>query len=161
MDTSNRNADVGQQTGDAVGAHRNSEPQARSDLSARIRRLLRYTGVNLVSLGLDYGIFLPLTDATGLPVLSSVVGYVVALILNYRLSRRYVFGSDGSHKGEKRLFSQFLATAVLGVVLTASVTGLGVYWFGYSPAIAKTIAVLICFVVLYIVRSRLVFTPAA
>ncbi len=95
-----------------------------------MRRLLRYTGVNLVSLVLDYGIFLPLTYATGLPVMSSIVAYVAALTLNYRLSRLYVFGSDGSHKGEKRLFAQFLATAVLGVVLTATFTGLGIYSLG-------------------------------
>jgi putative flippase GtrA len=161
LNTSDRNADVSQRTGDAEGDHRLPKPAVQSDFPARVRRLLRYTGVNLVSLGLDYGIFLPLTDATDLPVLSSVVGYVVALVLNYHLSRRYVFGSDGSQKGEKRLFAQFLATAVLGVVLTATVTGLGVYWLGHTPAIAKTIAVLICFVVLYIVRSRLVFTRAA
>jgi putative flippase GtrA len=158
--TSDRKADASQRTGDAVGDHEPSEPDARSGRRARIRRLLRYTGVNLVSLGLDYGIFLPLTDATDLPVLSSMVAYVVALALNYRLSRRYVFGSDGSHKGEKRLFAQFMATAVLGVVLTATVTGVAIYWFEHTPAIAKTIAVLICFVVLYIVRSRLVFTRA-
>ena len=81
MTTSDRKADASQRTGDAVGDHEPSEPDARSGRRARIRRLLRYTGVNLVSLGLDYGIFLPLTDATDLPVLSSMVAYVVALAI--------------------------------------------------------------------------------
>ena len=153
MDTLNR-------TGDVTGETAHSEPPSGPARSARLRRLLRYTGVNLASLVLDYAIFLPLTHATDLPVLSSIVAYIAALVLNYRLSRLYVFGTDGGHKGEKRLFAQFLATAVLGLVLTATVTGLGIYRFELTPAIAKTIAVLICFVVLYIVRSRLVFTPA-
>jgi putative flippase GtrA len=151
VDTVNRTADT---SGDV--AH--SAPPSHTDRSARLRRLLRYTGVNLASLALDYAIFLPLTHATGLPVLASIVAYIAALALNYRLSRLYVFGTDGSHKGEKRLFAQFLATAGLGIALTATVTGLGIYRFDLTPAIAKTFAVLICFVVLYIVRSRLVFT---
>ena len=153
MDTVNQTADA---TGQAALAGGPSKP----DRSARLRRLLRYTGVNLTSLALDYAIFLPLTHATDLPVLSSIVAYIAALALNYRLSRLYVFGDDGGHKGEKRLFAQFMATGLLGLVLTAVVTGGGIYWLGFKPAIAKTIAVLICFVVLYIVRSRLVFTPA-
>ncbi|WP_439541225.1 GtrA family protein [Hyphomicrobium sp.] len=152
MDTLNRTADV-------TEAAALSEPPSKPDRSARLRRLLRYTGVNLTSLTLDYAIFLPLTHATDLPVLSSIVAYIAALALNYRLSRLYVFGDDGGHKGEKRLFAQFMATGLLGLVLTAAVTGLGIYWLALKPAIAKTIAVLICFVVLYIVRSRLVFTP--
>lgn len=126
---------------------------------ARLRRLLRYTGVNLASLGLDFAIFLPLTAATGVPVLAAIVAYGAAFTLNYHLSRRFVFGRDGAHKGERRLFGEFMATGVLGVALTALVTGAGVHGFGLSPAIAKTAAVLICFVTLYIVRSRLVFTP--
>jgi putative flippase GtrA len=124
----------------------------------RVRRLLRYTGVNLATLALDYAIFIPLTRATDLPVTASIVAYVVALAANYQLSRLFVFGSDGSHKGERRLFLQFFATGLLGLVLTAAVTGLGVHVLGKSPVLSKTIAVLICFVVLYIIRSRLVFT---
>jgi putative flippase GtrA len=147
-------------TADVTGEAALSEPPSNPNRSARLRRLLRYTGVNLTSLVLDYAIFLPMTHATDLPVLSSIVAYIAALALNYRLSRLYVFGSDGRHKGEKRLFAQFLATAILGLTLTATVTGLSIYWFELTPAIAKTIAVLICFVVLYIVRSRLVFTSA-
>ncbi len=131
---------------------------ARADRIHRLRRLLRYTGVNLATLALDYAIFVPLTRTTGLPVTASIVAYVVALAVNYQLSRLFVFGEDGSHKGERRLFMQFFATGLLGLVLTAAVTGLGVHVLGKSPVLSKTIAVLICFVVLYIIRSRLVFT---
>jgi len=70
-----------------------------------------------------------------------------------------VFGADGSHKSEKRLFTEFLITGLLGLVLTAVATAIGIHTFGFSPVLAKTIAVLICFVVLYMIRSRLVFTP--
>ena len=149
------NDDAGLHQGDAVPA------AGFSDRAYRLRRLLRYTGVNLATLGLDYAIFLPLTHATGLPVTASIVAYIVALTANYHLSRLFVFGEDGQHKGARRLLVQFFASGMLGLVLTAAVTGLGVHGLGWSPFLSKTIAVLICFVVLYVVRSRLIFTRAA
>lgn len=134
-------------------------PAAAPDLAARVRRLLRYTGVNLASLAVDYAVFIPLVWASGAPVLASVAAYAVAFAVNYRLSRWLVFGAQGAHKGERRLFAEFMASGVLGVALTAAVTGAGVYRLGLSPVAAKTAAVLISFVTLYIVRSRLIFTP--
>jgi len=124
---------------------------------SRIRRLLRYTGVNLVTVTLDYAIFLSITHYTGHPTTASIIAYAIALVLNYDLSKRFVFGTDGSHKSEHRLFVEFILTGLMGLVLTAAVTGGGVHYLGMKPAVAKTVAVLICFVVLYIIRSRLVF----
>lgn len=126
---------------------------------SRLRRFLRYTGVNLVTVTLDYAIFLGLTHIYDMPTTASVIAYLAALVLNYWLSKRFVFGTDGSHKSDHRLFLEFTITGLLGLVITAAVTGLGVHYVGLSPAGAKTIAVLICFVVLYAIRSRLVFTP--
>ncbi len=123
----------------------------------RVRRLLRYTGVNLASLAVDYAVFLWLTSALGLPVIASMIGYAVAFALNYRLSRRFVFAGHGTHKSERRLFAEFMASGVFGLVLTAAVTGGGIYLLGLSPTIAKTAAVLMSFVALYLIRSRLVF----
>ena len=126
--------------------------------SDRIRRLLRYTGVNLASLAIDYAVFLSLTRAFAIPVIASMAGYAVAFAFNYKLSRRFVFAGHGAHKSERRLFTEFMASGVFGLVLTAAVTGAGVYLLGLSPAIAKTAAVLLSFVSLYFIRSRLVFT---
>lgn len=131
---------------------------SNSNLPYRLRRLLRYTGVNLVTVTLDYAIFLSLTHVYDVPITASIIAYAVALTLNYDLSKRFVFGADGSHKSEKRLFTEFLVTGLLGLVLTAVGTGVGIHAFGFSPALSKTIAVLICFVVLYMIRSRLIFT---
>lgn len=125
---------------------------------SRLSRLLRYTGVNLVSVTLDYAIFLGLTHLYDMPVTASIIAYAIALALNFDMSKRFVFGSDGSHKSQRRLFTEFLVTGLLGLVLTATVTAIGIHSFGFSPLLSKTIAVLVCFVVLYIIRSRLVFT---
>lgn len=128
------------------------------DRVSRLRRLLRYTGVNIASVAVDYTIFLSLMKLIGMPVLASTIGHAIAFSLNYVLSRKLVFGRAGEHKGEQRLFAEFLATGVLGLALTASVTAAGIYLLDAAPIVAKTVAMLITFVTLYIIRSRLVFT---
>src|SRR5262245_2856647 len=130
-----------------------------SQSAERIRRFLRYTGVNLVTVTLDYAIFLSLTHLYDAPTRASIVAYGVALALNYWLSKRYVFAASLSHKSESRLMAEFVATGVFGLMLTAALTGLCVHALNLAPILAKTIAVLICFLALYIIRSRLVFTP--
>lgn len=137
-------------------AHPRRRPQRTR--AERIRRLLRYTGVNLVSLVIDYGVFLGLMHLSGLPVLASVAGYAVAFSVNYKLSRWLVFAGDGAHKSDRRLFTEFMATGVLGIALTAMVTATGIHLLGLAPTIAKGAAMLICFVTLYVIRSRFVFT---
>ena len=94
-----------------------------------------------------------------MPVVASTIGHAVAFSLNYVLSRRFVFLTGGAQKGERRLFAEFMATGILGLVLTAAVTAAGIYGLGLSPIVAKTMAMLLTFVTLYIIRSRLVFTP--
>lgn len=146
--------------GDDIGDGDASHPGGgRSDGRAyRLRRLARYTGVNVVSVVVDYAIFLSLLHLIGMPVLASTIGHAAAFSLNYVLSRKVVFGTDGEHKGERRLFTEFMATGLLGLALTASVTAAGIYLLGFAPIIAKTLAMLLTFVTLYIIRSRLVFT---
>lgn len=127
--------------------------------SQRVRRLVRYTGVNLGSLVVDYAIFLFLLPLTGLPVVASTIGHAAAFSLNYALSRTFVFQGEGSQKGQRRLVIEFMATGLLGLALTAAGTAIALYGFGFSPIVAKTMAMLVTFVTLYIIRSRLVFVP--
>lgn len=126
---------------------------------SRLRRFLRYMGVNIATCVFDYSIFLCFTYFyPEAPTLASVLAYAIALDLNYDLSRRFVFGTDGSHKSEERLSLEFLLTGLVGLAITAAVTPLGVYVMNWTPVRSKTVAVLVCFVVLYFVRSRLVFS---
>ncbi|WP_081717771.1 GtrA family protein [Hyphomicrobium nitrativorans] len=143
--------------GDAADEPKRETAQA-DDRAYRLRRLLRYTGVNVASVAVDYTIFLSLMKLIGMPVLASTIGHAVAFSLNYVLSRKLVFGTAGEHKGEQRLFAEFMATGLLGLALTASVTAAGIYLMDFEPIVAKTVAMLITFVTLYIIRSRLVFT---
>ena len=66
-----------------------------------------------------------------------------------------------AHKSDQRLFLEFMGTGVLGALITGSVVWLNAHYFGTSLAAAKTVAALICLVVLYVVRSRYVFNDCA
>lgn len=130
-------------------------------VSPKIDRLVRYTGVNLASTVVDYTIFLTLTHIFGMPILESIIAYSVAVLVNYTLTKNFVFLGDMSHKSEHRLFMEFVGTGLLGLVITAAVIWFTIHVLALTPLAAKTISMLICFVVLYFVRSRLVFNENA
>jgi putative flippase GtrA len=123
-----------------------------------VRHALLYTGVNLSATIVDSIIFLTLTHVFGLPILQSVIAYSTATIVNFLLSRNLVFRHDMSHKSEHRLFMEFAAVAVLGLVITAVVIWLTVHEMHLLPIEGKAISILVSFVSLYYVRTRIVFS---
>jgi putative flippase GtrA len=130
-------------------------------VSPKVLRLVRYAGVNLASTFVDYAFFLTLTHLFGMPIMQSIIAYSVAVLVNFTLTRSYVFVGDMLQKSEYRVFVEFVGTGLIGLVLTAAVAWLAIHVLGLSPIDAKTISVLICFVVLYFVRSRVVFSQNA
>jgi putative flippase GtrA len=123
----------------------------------KVREVMLYTGVNLSATIVDYIIFLSLTHVFGLPILQSVISYAIATIVNYTLTRKFVFHRDLFPKSEHRRFLEFVATNVVGLLITAVVIWITVHNMGLPPIEGKTISVLICFVSLYYVRTRIVF----
>jgi len=126
-------------------------------VSPKIDRLVRYTGVNLASTVVDYTIFLTLTHIFGMPILESIIAYSVAVLVNYTLTKNFVFLGDMSHKSEHRLFMEFVGTGFIGLILTAAVVWITVHVMKLPAVEGKTVAVLLCFVVLYFVRRYIVF----
>jgi len=126
-------------------------------MNPKVREALLYTGVNLSATIVDYIIFLTLTRNFGLPILQSVISYTIATFVNYGLTRTIVFRHGLSPKSEHRRFLEFVATNMVGLTITAVVIWVTVHEMGLRPFWGKTISVLICFVSLYYVRTRIVF----
>ncbi|HVZ03293.1 GtrA family protein [Hyphomicrobium sp.] len=126
-------------------------------MHSKIEHLLRYTGTNAISTVVDYTLLLTLTHFFGMPALQSAFAYAVAVVVNYGLTKKYVFVQDMSHKSEHRLFMEFIGTGFIGLVLTAAVVWLTVHVMKMPAVEGKTIAVLLCFVMLYFVRRHIVF----
>jgi putative flippase GtrA len=123
----------------------------------KLRQFVLYTSVNVAASCVDFVCFLTLTHLYGLPALQSVIAYSISILVNFQLQRRFVFANSVSQKSEWRLFTDFVATGMFGLASTVLVIWFTIHVLDLAPAVAKTIAMLVCFVVLYVARSRFVF----
>ena len=120
---------------------------------------LRYVAVSVGALATDMGVFLALLEA-GLPSISaSAIGYSIGILAHWILSSRKVFQDRVSDKGTAARTQQkamFLASALLGLLLTVAIVGAGTA-LGLDALLAKIIAILISFLLTYALRNIVIF----
>ena len=118
----------------------------------------RYFLASGVALATDIGIYLLLLRLGVGPVPSAVCGYGAGVIVHWVLSSRFVFSSGHDLKGAGRWRAKalFLATAVMGIAVTAGTVALAVSQ-GLAPVAAKLIAIAVSFNLTYVSRRWLVF----
>lgn len=120
---------------------------------------LRYVAVSVGALATDMGVFLALLEA-GLPSISaSAIGYSIGILAHWILSSRKVFQDRVSDKGTAARTQQkamFLASALVGLLLTVAIVGAGTA-LGLDPRLAKIIAILISFLLTYALRNIVIF----
>ncbi len=119
-------------------------------------QLSRYAVVSALALGLDFAVFLALNGAIGHPTLAGVVGYACGIVLHYQLSRHFVFAIAGSTKSAHRRFGEFVASGLIGLVVTAVVIAIAT-GMGASPILAKIMAAGASFLGVYAIRRVIVF----
>jgi putative flippase GtrA len=122
-----------------------------------IEQISRYAFVSGLALGLDFGVFLALNGLIALPTLSGVVGYCCGIVLHYHLSKRFVFDTTRSQKSTQRLFSEFVASGVIGLAVTAGVIAVATGAFGLEPIVAKALAAMASFIGVFTIRRMVVF----
>lgn len=123
---------------------------------------LRYVAVSVGALATDMVLFLLLLEM-GVPgTAASAVGYSVGILAHWILSSRKVFHDRVSEKGTAARTQQkamFLASALLGLVLTIAVVGAGTA-LGIDPRIAKVAAIATSFLLTYLLRNVVIFRQA-
>jgi putative flippase GtrA len=122
-----------------------------------VPQLSRYTIVSAMALAFDFGVFLALNAAFRLPTLAGVIGYGCGIVLHYFLSRHFVFLATRSKKSAHRLFTEFVASGLIGLAVTAGVIALATTVLGWGPIVAKIVAVVASFVGVYLIRRTIVF----
>lgn len=118
----------------------------------------RYLAASVVALGFDMASFLVLL-ALGVPAAGgSALSYVLGIIVHWFISSRAVFVSGVAERGHARTRQKalFVASALVGLALTAGIVGLGSA-LGIDPRIAKLAAVGVSFLVTWVLRARIVF----
>lgn len=129
-----------------------------------LRRLLsqaapsRYLAASVVALGFDMGSFLVLL-AAGMPAApASALSYSLGIVVHWFISSRAVFTAGVAQRGPARTRQKalFVASAFVGLALTAGIVGLGSA-VGIDPRLAKIAAVGVSFVATWLLRARVVF----
>ncbi|HEU4819933.1 MAG TPA: GtrA family protein [Qipengyuania sp.] len=118
----------------------------------------RYLAASVVALGFDMASFLALL-AAGMPAAhAAALSYSLGIVVHWFISSRAVFVSGVAERGPARTRQKamFVASALVGLALTAGTVGLGSA-LGLDPRLAKIAAVGISFVATWLLRARIVF----
>ena len=123
---------------------------------------LRYVAVSVGALATDMGVFLALLEGGVPSIAASAVGYSIGILTHWVLSSRKVFQDRVSDKGTAQRTQQkamFLASALLGLLMTVAIVGAGTA-LGLDPKIAKIVAIIISFFLTYALRNIVIFRQA-
>lgn len=123
---------------------------------------IRYGVVSVGALAVDMGIFLALLQSGMLSALAAAIGYAAGIFAHWMLSSRKVFQDRVSERGTRERTQQkamFVVSALLGLVLTMAVVGVGEF-IGIDPRIAKVFAIILSFTLTYLLRNVVVFRNA-
>ena len=117
----------------------------------------RYVMASASALGADLALFMLLLAMNMPPVPASISGYSLGLVVHWLISSRYVFVQSCVFVSRRRRQKMlFVASALAGVAITATIVGLGTY-LGLDPRLAKLGAIAVSFQTTYLLRRAVVF----
>ena len=121
-------------------------------------RLMRYGLASIVALTVDMGVFSVLIFLLAPAVAASAVAYSIGIAIHWLLTSRTVFtdrvAADGTDRTRQKAL--FVASAMVGLTLTAAIVGAGDA-VGVYPLAAKLVAIVVSFSATWLLRSRIVF----
>jgi putative flippase GtrA len=118
----------------------------------------RYIGASVVSLGLDFGVFLATLSMGVPPAIAAATGYIAGIVCHWAISSRFVFASQlaASSTGRRQQQALFLLSAFVGLGITTGIVGIAVR-YGLDPRLAKGAAIIVSFQATYVLRRKVVF----
>lgn len=121
-------------------------------------RFLRYVLASVGALAVDVGCFLGLMAGGIAAAPASAVGYSLGILAHWLMSSRAVFHDSVADGGIARTRQKalFVISALIGLGLTTAIVGFG-DWSGIDPRLAKGVAIVVSFIVTWLIRSRIVF----
>lgn len=136
---------------------------AMGSLSRRAARMIgdgvlagqfaRYLLVGGAAAVIDFSGFLAAL-ALGAPLVSAAaIGFLIALLFNFAMSARYVFGAAASF----RRFALFALFAGFGLTINTSATAAAAFGAGAAPPLAKVIGIAVAFTFNFLVNALVVF----
>ncbi len=120
---------------------------------ATLAKLGRYFLTAGLAAIVDIGGFVLLVNAGTALLPAAIVSFVVAALVNYLASSRFVFGAPASARG----FLRFFAGALAGLGINVGVTFFLAAQVGLVPGLAKTLGVGVAFFANFAINAALVF----
>ena len=116
-------------------------------------KIVKYAGTAGVAAIVDVGLFWGLSALAISLTIAAVVSFLVASVVNYLLTARYVFRSPISLMN----YGWFLSAASLGFAVNVGVTLYFSHVIGVFPPLAKVVAVGVAFFANFALNSVFVF----
>lgn len=118
----------------------------------------RYIGASIVSLGVDFAVFLATLSLGILPAIAAATGYIAGIVCHWAISSRLVFTAQiaASAAGRRQQQALFVLSALVGLGITTGIVGIGSR-YGLDPRIAKGVAIVVSFQATYVLRRKVVF----
>ncbi len=122
-------------------------------------QFIKYFAVSLTALSIDYSTYIILINYKNIEIAeAAVIGYFVGFIFSYFLFSKVVFNVSNVNLTEKvKQIFLYLLSGFLGLAMTYVITSLSVLLIGNNIHMAKIIAVIISFIVVYLFRKYIVF----
>jgi len=120
-------------------------------------QIARFAGVGALATAVHVGVALIAAQALGLaPQIANAAGFCAAVLLSYVGHGRWVFDTDLRHTLHG---PRFLATALLGLAVSSSITHAVTIWMGAPFAVAMAIVALMVPACTYVMCKIWVFRP--
>lgn len=106
-----------------------------------IKQVLKFGASGIIVTLLDFTLVYLLGTFTGIPILLvTLIAYISSSILNYALTVRWVFETDGNHK---KNFIIFFSLGIITLGITQLVMWIGTELFDFYFMIVKIVATLV------------------
>ena len=127
------------------------------DLKPLVEQFLKFGVVGVVAFVVDYGVLMLLSQCLGWdPVISSVISFVVSVVVNYVGSMHFVF-ERRDDLSRRREFSTFVILSAVGLVINSACiwVGTGIIGSGaLSVTVTKVLATIIVSVWNFVSRKH-------
>ena len=127
------------------------------DLKPLVEQFLKFGVVGVVAFVVDYGVLMLLSQCLGWdPVISSVISFVVSVVVNYVGSMHFVF-ERRDDLSRRREFSTFVILSAVGLVINSACIWVGTGIFGsgaLSVTFTKVLATIIVSVWNFVSRKH-------
>jgi putative flippase GtrA len=125
-------------------------------------RVVRYGIASVGALAVDMGSFLALLALGTWAAAASAASYCLGIVAHWLLSSRTVFSDTVAARGAGRTRQKalFVGSALVGLAITTAIVWTGDS-AGVDPRLAKLVAIVVSFAATWVLRSRVVFRPAA